>query len=196
MSEPTATPGTNAPGQTPLSPQALELTKPVTPTLLDKSGATIGELEFSVFGAVSARTINNSTVDIPPERSKAFAQLVSFFSGQPNTVKRELEMPDSETAETLRAQLKCYAQEKGITVLLPKHVPAHVTSAGKSVPDNKYPKRFNVGNNVTFRFSTKAQANQNGPVTVTTVAQRAADSQAGANKSAADAVTAASKASK
>jgi len=175
MSEPTATP---------------------TPTLLDKSGETIGELEFSVFGAVSARTINNSTVDIPPERRKAFAQLVTFFSGQPNTVKRELEMPDSETAETLRAQLKCYAQEHGLTVLLPKHVAAHVTPAGKSVPDNKYPRRFNVGANVTFRFSTPAKASLNGPVTVTTVAQRAADSQAGADKAAANAVTVASKASK
>lgn len=178
----TPTPGTNAPGQTPLSPQALELTKPVTPTLLDKSGDTVGELDFSIFGAVSVRMVDNQTVDIPPARRAAFAQEVAHFSALPNTKKRELVLPSAADANLLRAQLKSYAREHDLNVAFPV--------------EDKFGRRLNDGAMITYRIAprTESDASKNGAVTVSSVANQANASKAGADKSAADAVLAASKA--
>jgi hypothetical protein len=177
-----------------------------------------GHFDFSVFGAVSTEEIKGTKparVEINEARRAAFAQLVSYFSAQPNTTKRSLTLPTDEAAEQLKAELQTYADERGtdpksgkplLTVAFPKHIAAHTVPErtkgdGTVVPahdvaDNKYPDHWNKSTNVTFRFVALKVENRNGPVTVTNVAAVADASKAGADKSAAEAELAASKASK
>lgn len=179
-----------------------------TPTLLDKSGETIGELDFSAFGAVSVVEIRGTAparVEISPARRAAFAQLVTKFSVDKNNYKQSINLPSEADAAQLTAELKTYADEKGttrvdgkdvpnLTVTFPHFIDAHTIEAHedkdgnmvppKYVPANKYPSTWNTGVNVTFRFVARRAANKNGPVTVTTVAdaENAAELAANAAK--------------
>lgn len=111
---------------------------------------------LAAFGATSTRIVSNSTVDIPDHRRQAFAQELAFFSGQPNTVKRELVLPTEADAVLLRAQLKSYAGEHNV---------------GASFPDrDKFGRLLNSGCMVTYRFSAHRAESTVSEVAVTTVA--------------------------
>ena len=141
--------------------------------------------DFTAFGAVTeVRLVTNKDVAIPADRRAAFARAAKLFASGPNNQKASFEMATPAEAEMFRAQVATYAREMGLTAYIPKFVAEHtVTKTDKAsgkqttkvVPANGIPAHFNVGTNVTFRFSipdtedikAEAQTRAPGPVTVT-----------------------------
>jgi hypothetical protein len=108
---------------------------------------------FAALGVVSHRIVDNSTVDIPANVRKVLATEVTYFSGQPNTTKRELVFPDSAAADLFRAQIKSYAKEHDLGAYLPV--------------EDKFSRKLNAGNLVTYRFSARKDISDVDTSTVT-----------------------------
>jgi hypothetical protein len=129
-------------------------------TSTSTSSATETTFDLSAFGAVSQRMVDNSTVEISPARRSAFASEVTHFSALPNTSKRELQMPDSESADMLRLQLRQYARENDLIVGFPVESKDH--------------RQLNSGTTVTYRIAPRrADDSENGDVEVSTVTDAA-----------------------
>jgi hypothetical protein len=118
-----------------------------------------GFFAFSTFGSVKIN--DGSRVDIPAERAADFARAATYFSSHSNRFTLTITMPTEAEAKLLAKQLRQWAEDHGLTCAPKREVCA-----------------------VTFRFSKPAAASKNGPVTTTTVAERAAESQAGAENAA------------
>jgi hypothetical protein len=161
---------------------------------------------FTFGGVVAEATSTNKTGQVQlTEADRAdLARAVTYFSNLPNTANLKFNMPTVQEADDYRAKIQRYAAEHNLSAGLPKFVDAHDTKAvtdpssgkivkpAKRIPANKIPRDWNVGTQVTFRFSphrddsTKASA-----VTTSTVAERAAASKTGAETAATAAVAAA-----
>jgi hypothetical protein len=143
---------------------------------------------FTTFGTVTE--VNNRRVDIPDDRRADFARAATYFSGKPNTTKLSMELPSESDANELRKQLQSYADEKDLSLNLPRFVDAHRTAdktdaktgkvtPGKDVEANKVPRHYNTGRNVTFRFAIKRDEDRpmSGPVTTIVPASAAKGSK-------------------
>ena len=108
---------------------------------------------FAALGIVSSRVVDNSTVAIPANVRMVLAGEVTYFSGQPNTTKRELTFPTEAAADLFRAQLKSYAKEHDLNVYLPA--------------EDKFERKLNAGVLVTYRFSARKDVSAVDTKTVT-----------------------------
>lgn len=156
------------------------------------------------FGGIAAEEIKGTgPVVLTAADIADFNRAATYFSGQPNTVKLSFNLPaDGDvSADDYRAKIKRYAELHDLSAGFPKFIDEHEVKARKATatkparaaytaPANKNPKHWNVGPNVTFRFSEKSDEDDvdTTTVTTTTVAQAATDSKAGAESAAKAAV--------
>ena len=151
----------------------------------------------SAFPGVTTKRTTTRAVDnitLTPAENAAFASDLGYFSLKNNNV-RSIDCPDIKFADSLRTKVQVYANAHNLNASFPKYVAEHMSKAvveegtgkilkpSKLVPENNVPRHFNVGTNVTWRLVPKSDDSKpkNGPVTTTTVAQRAEDSKAAAD---------------
>ena len=158
-----------------------------------------GTFEFSAFGAVKVLATTTAVpVALTDAERKQFADAAAYFSAHTNRHTLSVDFASDEDAKKFRNKVNAYADMANLTAGFPKHVAGHwteektdpatgkITSPKKWIEDNGLPRTWNVGTNVTFRFAKKRDTSKaNGPVTVTTVEARAAESKAGAESAAA-----------
>jgi hypothetical protein len=154
-------------------------------------------MEFSLFGKPIVETTAKATVAaVTPAIAAMFADAVTHFSSPdvPNTRNLSFDLPEVDAdgnptpdPETFREMVKTYAASHNVAYGLPKWQGEHMSKervdkatgkviAAKLVPDNGKPKHWNVGRNVTFRFSPHKPTTDvdTKTVTVTTAAPKPA----------------------
>lgn len=138
---------------------------------------------FTMFGqTVTETTAKAEIATITPELAEMFANIVTHLSDKPNTHVMSFELPDDKgDPETFRLMIQQYAKEHDLAYGLPKHVGEHmskdvvdpdtgkVTKKGKLIPDNGKPAHWNVGRNITFRFSPHTEKSNGGASSKVTV---------------------------